>query len=222
MSFLQTLSPLGMLANKLAPKKAAGTASGATEPKSKISGYDVAQLPTMSPTQIQLFERILGSARPGVESSISDISGLARGDEQAFAPMEKYARKQFQGTLGDIASRFSGLGLGGRHGSAFENAVEGAGSDLAERLALHRMGYQRQAQQELLNLAQALLGAKTHETFLQPEKKSFWQQLFGAGAPILGAAAGAGLGALGGPGGALAGAQLGGRLGSSIGQSLLG
>ncbi|HEX5553455.1 MAG TPA: hypothetical protein VFX43_09425 [Chitinophagaceae bacterium] len=204
------------------PNRPAVGATGGIAPKTNINGYDVAQIPTMSPETMQFFQSILGKVQPGAESAINRLSALAGGEESAFAPMEKYAQSQFQERLGDISSRFSGAGLGGRHGSAFQNAVSGAGADLAERLASQRLSYQQQAQNQLLELAHALMGQRTHETALFPEEKPWWQKLLGSTAPIIGTAGGAALGALGGPGGALAGAKLGSQVGSAFGRSLLG
>lgn len=214
---------MSTLTNALSPMQGSrrtATASGTKWPDNKISGYNISQIPTMSPEQLNVFQNMLSQLGPEAGQAIGRLSAMAGGEASAFEPYERFAQSQFQKSLGDIGSRFSGMGLGGRHGSAFQNAVAGAGSELAEKLASQRLGYQQQAQGQLLDLVRALLGSQTHETFLQPEKQPFWKQLFGG----LSAPVGAGLGALVGipAGNPLLGAQIGGQLGSAIGSGISG
>jgi hypothetical protein len=87
--------------------------------------------------------------------------------------MEAPALKQFQGTLGNIASKFSGMGMGGRRSSGFGQATTSAASDFAQQLQSKRQGLQRQAIMDLGNFSQMLLGQKPYESFLTKKAPSF-------------------------------------------------
>lgn len=146
------------------------TSTGITSPRSNISGYNLRQLPNMSPQQRQLFESLLGQlgGGQGLGHGVDYMSKLAGGDEEAFGQLEAPAYASFQKSLGDIGSRFAGAGALGS--SAFQNATSGAASDLARNLGAQRHGIQSDALDRLLGLSDRLLGKQTHENLL--EKKS--------------------------------------------------
>jgi hypothetical protein len=171
------------------------------------SGYKVGQLQQFTPEQMDLFKSLFGHVGQG-----SYLSRLASGDEGLFEEMERPALKQFTGLQGNLASRFSGMGLGARNSSGFQNTATQAASDFAQDLHSRRQGLQRQAITDLLGMGQELLGQRPYEQFLYEKKKPFWQRLLGGGLPIAGTIAG---GLIGGP----SGASMGGSLGSAAGEA---
>lgn len=172
------------------------------------------QYMNFSPEQMQLFQQLFSHVGPQ-----SFTSRLAGGDQGAFEELEAPAMRQFQGLLGDISNRFSGTGLGGRHGSAFQMAGTQAASDFAQQLQSQRMALQRQALQDLFGMSNELFGHKPELVERQPEG---WKKALGIGLPIAGAIAGGAIGsAVPGLGTAI-GAQLGSSLGGGVSKGLLG
>jgi hypothetical protein len=171
-------------------------------------GYKQGQLQQFTPEQMQLFQQLLSQLGPN-----SFLSQLVGGDEGAFTQMEAPALKQFSELQGGLASRFSGMGLGGRKSSGFQNTMNQASSDFAQQLMANRQNLQRQALMDLYGLSGSLLQQRPYEQFLTKMGPSFKQKLVGAGA---GAATGAATGfAAGNVPGALLGALLGGGVGYS-------
>jgi len=188
------------------PTGARGAGPGDIVPK----GYRAGQLQQFTPEQMNLFSSLFGHVGPQ-----SYLSRLAGGDEAAFAQAEGPALRQFNELQGNIASRFSGMGSGGRHSSGFQNTLTSAASNFAQQLQAQRHDLQRQALSDLLGISESLLSQKPYDRFIQ-EKRQKQSSSSGWGGLI-----GAGLGGLGGffaggPGGALAGASLGQRLGSAF------
>lgn len=170
------------------------------------SGYKAGRMQQFTPEQLELFSSLFGHLGP--DSFLSKIAG---GDEEAFNQMESPALKQFAGLQGNIASRFSGMGLGGRRSSGFQNTMNQSASDFASQLQSNRQNLQRQALMELMGMSNTLLSQRPYENFYyqKPEKQGF------------GGLIGAGLGGLGGffaggPAGAMTGAQLGYGVGSQF------
>lgn len=171
-------------------------------------GYDVGQLQQFTPDQMKVFKQSQQNIGPD-----SYLSRLAGGDQETFNQMEAPAMRQFQGTLGGIASRFSGQGMGSRKSSGFQNTTTSAASNFAQELQANRHNLQRQAMQDLRGMTNDFLGQRPYERDLfkqQEEEKSPWGSLIGTG---LGAAGGF---FAGGPMGALKGAQLGYGIGSQF------
>lgn len=137
------------------------------------SGYKVGQLQQFTPEQMQLFQSLFGHVGPG-----SYLSRLASGDESLFEEMERPALKQFTGLQGGLASRFSGMGMGARGSSGFQNTMTQASSDFAQDLQSRRQDLQRQAIGDLMGMSNTLLGQRPYEQFLYEKKKPFWQQIF--------------------------------------------
>lgn len=161
-----------------------GKSAGDIIPK----GYNVGQLQQFNPQQMQLFQQLFGHVGQN-----SQLSGLASGDQSQFEQMEAPAMRQFQGLLGQNASRFSGLGMGSRQGSGFQNSTNQITSDFAQDLASKRMGLQRQALMDLFGISESLLGQRPQDRFLaeKPQRQPSWfESLIGG--------LGQGAGALGG------------------------
>lgn len=176
-------------------------------------GYDLGSIGQFTPQQMDLFKQLFSSVQPD-----SYLGKLASGDQSVYEQMEAPAMRQFSQLQGNIASRFSGQGLGGRSSSAFGNAQNAAASDFAQQLASQRQQLQRQALSDLFGLSNQLLGQRPYEQFLiqqqQQEKgPNFLQQLLGGLAPVAGGALGA---FFGGPLGAQAGAGIGTAFGNAF------
>ncbi len=191
------------------PMGATGSVSGNKMTGNKIpKGYKAGQLQQFTPEQMQLFQQMFSHVNPQ-----SFLSRLAGGEEGMFEQMEAPAMRQFQGLQGQLASRFSGMGMGGRRSSGFQNAANQATSDFAQQLQANRLGLQRQAIQDLQGLSSNLLGQRPYEQFMYEKPQAAWKGLLGTGATIAGGVGGA---MLGGPMGAALGTQLGSSLGGAI------
>lgn len=168
------------------------------------TGMKAVTLPQFGPEQIDLFKSLFGHLSPD-----SFMGRLARGDEDMFKQMEAPAHRQFQTMLGDIGSRFSGMGMGARRGSAFNLATGQAASDFAQDLQSKRMGLQQQAFKDMFGMAEMLMGQRPYETELVAKKRPFWQEMTALGTKagieglmkILAAKAGNPSAAMGGGGG---------------------
>ncbi len=170
-------------------------------------GYKYAQVSQYTPQQQQLFGQQFAQVAPD-----SFTSKLASGDQSAFEEFEKPALRQFNELQGGLASRFSGMGLGARRSSGFQNVSNQASSNFAQELASKRLGLRNQAIQDLMSMSNQLLAQKPYETYLEKKehKPSGWGGILGGG---LGAAGGF---LTGGPAGALSGANLGYNIGSGF------
>lgn len=164
-------------------------------------GYRQGQLQQYTPAQMQLFQQGLGSVSPE-----SYTGRLAGGDESIFNEIEAPAHREFQGQLGNLASRFSGMGTGGRRGSGFQNLATAASSNFAQDLASRRSELQRNAIQDLHNMSQQLLSNRPYEQFLTEKQQKEGLDWGGIGGGLAGGVGGF---FAGGPAGALAGAGLG-------------
>lgn len=176
--------------------------SGSGRAGNKIpSGYKAGQLQQFTPEQMQLFQQMFSQVGPD-----SYTSRLAGGDQSLFDEMEAPAFRQFNELQGNIASRFSGMGTGGRHSSGFQNQATAAGSNFAQDLQSRRQELQRQAIQDLMGMSNNLLNQRPYEQFIT-EKQNPWADIGGKFASAVpGAVAGY---FTGGPPGAVAGAAKG-------------
>ena len=147
-----------------------GAGPGDSIPK----GYRGGQLNQFTPEQMGLFQQLFSHVGP--ESYLSRLSG---GDQSAFAETEAPAQRQFQQQLGGIASRFSGMGTGGRHSSGFQNTTTAAASNFAQDLASRRHDMRRQAIQDLMGISSDLLGQRQYDKFLveKQQKQNPWAQI---------------------------------------------
>jgi len=168
------------------------------------SGYKAFQ--QFSPEQMQLFQQMFSRVAPD-----SYLSRLAGGDEEIFNQVEAPAMKQFNALQGNLASRFSGMGMGSRRSSGFQNTTNQASQDFAQQLQSQRQQLQRQALMDLMGISDSLLGQEPYGFVKKQQKQgSGWGGLAG------GALGGIGGFLAGGPAGALTGASLGYNVGSSF------
>lgn len=140
-------------------------------------GYDIAQIPQMTPEQMQLFQQLLGSLGGGPQAGLGYLSKLAAGDEDIFAQIEAPAYQALQQGLAQTANRFSGVGA--QDSSAFQNTLAGQSASLAQNLASQRSQLQQSAIDKLLGYSNQLLGQKPYETVLQEQQGIDWGQLIG-------------------------------------------
>lgn len=182
---------------------------GAFSSQEKVpSGYKKFSINQFTPEQIELFKDMFQHLGPD-----SFLSKLAGGDQSAFEEMEAPALQQFNALQGNLASRFSGMGTGGRHSSGFQNTVNQAAQDFAGQLQANRMTLRNQAIRDLMGMSNQLLNQRPQEKGLvqkNQDNSSGWGGLIGAGV--------GGLGGFfaGGPAGALAGSQMGYNVGSKF------
>lgn len=193
-------APTGLTAGRAA--STGSNVRGLSPGMKHISGHHRFQ--QFTPEQLDLFNQLFGLTGPQ-----SFLSQLVGGDEETFRQIEAPALRQFNEIAGGLASRFSGMGMGARGSSGFQNASTAAASNLAERLQGNRQALQRQALMDLSTIAQMLLG---QQPFGLVEKAQRGPSGIGAGVGTL--LGGLGGFALGGPPGALAGAQIGHSIGS--------
>lgn len=153
--------------------------------KEKVpSGYKAGALQQFTPEMMELFQSLFSHVGP--ESYLSKLAG---GDEQTFNQIEAPAFRQFNELQGNLASRFSGMGLGGRHSSGFQNASTAAASNFAQDLQAQRMNLQRQALSDLMGFSNQLLNQKPYERFITEKEPSFLDKWLGLAGKTLGAAA---------------------------------
>ena len=179
------------------------------QPGQKLAGgYKQGQLPLYTPEQMQLFQQQFAHTAPE-----SFLSKLASGDQEIFNEVEAPALRQFNQTLGGIASRFSKHGA--RKSSGFQNYTTAAASNLAQDLQANRQALQQQALKDLMGMSNTILGQKPYFNYATKNPKQNWFQKFmGAASPIAGAAIG---GYFGGPMGMAAGSQFGNAFGAGFG-----
>lgn len=130
------------------------------------SGYKQGQLQNFTPEQMKLLQQLMNQIGPD-----SYTSRLAGGDQSLFDEMEAPAKRQFQGFLGNLASRFSGVGLGARKSSGFYNTANSAASQFAQELQANRQNLQRQAIGDIQSYGTNLLNQKPYDRFLVPKQQ---------------------------------------------------
>lgn len=166
----------------IAPQRGAtGSNMGSKTP----SGYEEARIQNFTPEMMQVFQEMMKHVSPD-----SYTSRLAAGDEDLFNQMEGSAKRQFAGQQGNIASRFSGMGMGSRNSSGFQNTMNQASSDFSQDLQSKRQELMRQAIQDLMGMSKDILGQKPYDTSLVEKSKPFWQSFLSSGAQGFGQGAG--------------------------------
>ena len=138
-------------------------------------GLRPVQMQNFTPEIMKLFEQLQGHLGPD-----SFLSKLAGGDQSQFEQMEAPAMRQFQEMQGGIASRFSGMGSGGRRSSGFRNTMNQATSDFAQDLQSKRMDIQRNSLKDLMGMGQMLMEQKPFENKIMQKNPSFWHQFLNA------------------------------------------
>lgn len=145
------------LAYQQANSQAAGGQGTNYLENKRPSGYKKYTHGNFTPAQMELFNQAFAHVGPE-----SYLSKLAMGDESQFAAMEAPALRQFNQLQGNLASRFSGQGMGARGSSGFQNASNAAAQDFASQLQANRQGLQRQAVLDLMGMTSSLLGAQPY------------------------------------------------------------
>lgn len=170
-------------------------------------GMKQGQMQTFTPEQLELFQSLFGHLGPD-----SFLAKLAGGDQSTFGEIEAPAIRQFGELQSGLASKFSGMGLGARRSSGFQNTSNQAASDFAQDLQSKRQEMRRQAIQDLMGLSNDLLGQRPYENYAyeSSKKKNPWGSILGAGIGGLGGFA------VGGPAGAFQGANMGYGVGSQF------
>lgn len=164
----------------------------------------IQQLPTISPQQQQLLERLLSAInpqqlnvqrQPTFQAGQNYLQQLLGGDTSEFeAPLMRQFQEQI---IPGLAERFSGAGAGGQSSSAFQQALGAAGSDLAERLGSLRGQLKLQALPQSLEYALAPgqrnlqtaglgLGSSSFENLLRPRTSGLLGGLLGGASSGLG------------------------------------
>lgn len=151
------------------------------------SGYNMGRVRNFNPQQMQLFKQLFSNVSP--DSYLSRLSG---GDQSMFGEMEAPAMRQFSQLQGQVGSRFSNMGLGGRQSTGFQNTMNQATSEFAQDLQSRRQELQRQALMDLMGISESLLGQRPYDNFLAPKPQksgSFFENLMsgmGGGLGMLG------------------------------------
>lgn len=196
------MDPLSMMAQALK-----GKSSGDIVP----SGYKKGQLSQFTPEQMQLYKQLFQYLSPN-----NPLSKLAMGDQSAFEEMEAPALRQAAALQGNLASRFSGQGLGGRHSSGFQNTSTQAMNEFASGLQSRRQDLMRQSIYDMMGLSSSLLGQRPYEKYLIGKDNQTVGGSSGNWLSGLLPLAGAGVGGLL---GGIPGASLGAGLGSAAGRA---
>lgn len=135
-------------------------------------GYKLGQIQNFTPEMMELFNQLFSHVGPE-----SYLSRLAEGDEDLFNEIEAPAKRDFTGLQGNLASRFSGQGMGARRSSGFQNTMNAASSDFAQDLQSKRQGLQRDALKDLMGFSNDLLNQKPYESLITEKPKKWWQEL---------------------------------------------
>lgn len=170
------------------------------------SGYK--QYQNYTPQQMDLHNQQFDQVSPE-----SYTSRLAGGDQSLFDEMEAPAMRQFNELQSENASRFSGMGMGARKGSGFQNFQNQATSNFAQDLQAKRQSLRQQAIKDLHGMSGDLLNQEPYGLYEKRNKPSFLESLVKGGAPLVGGAVG---GYFGGP----VGAKYGMDIGNSFSQGL--
>lgn len=138
------------------------------------SGYRAGALKQFDPRQMDLYKSMFENVGP--ESYLSKLAG---GDESLFSEIEQPAMRQFGELQSGIASKFSGMGMGARKSSGFQNAQTQAASDFAQQLQSNRMTLRNQAIKDLMGMSSELLGQRPYERYLTPKKEDNTAETWG-------------------------------------------
>lgn len=161
--------------------------SGSAIGDDNISGYRLNRLSNLTPQQEQLFNLLLGGSSSGTGEGLDYLSRLASGDPSSFEQMERPAYDAFDKLLGEIGSRYAQAGAIGS--SSYQNALAGAGGDLAKQLQAQRSNIQMSALDRLLGQSNSLLNQRLFENILnqkpQSQSRGLIGQILGTALPSL-------------------------------------
>jgi len=147
-------------------------------------GYGVAQVQQFTPDQMKLLGRLMEQLGPE-----GFLSRIANGDQSEFDAVEAPAKRQFAGAVGNLGSRFAGMGTGALKSSGFNNTASQAASNFAQDLQSNRYDMRMNAIKDLQSAGNALLNQRPYNTgvYQKPKKQGFdWGNLISAAAPIIG------------------------------------
>jgi hypothetical protein len=133
------------------------------------TGHRLGKIGQFDEKQTDLYNRSFENLGPD-----SYLSRLSMGDQSLFDEMEAPALRQFNQIQGNLASRFSGAGLGARNSTGFQNTSNQYTSNFVQDLQSRRQDLQRQATIDLMGLSRELLNQRPYEKFLT--KKQYPQQ----------------------------------------------
>lgn len=171
----------------VAPSRGGSSSGGNIIPK----GYKQGRIQQFTPEQQNLFQQMFQNVDPN-----SFLGRLAGGDQSMFEQMEQPAMRQFASLQGGLATRFgrgSGQGsLGNFKSSGFQNAQNQATSDFASQLQSNRVGLQKDALKQLMEMSQMLLNQRPQDNFYyrdapKEKKTSFLSKILGGLGPLAGA-----------------------------------
>lgn len=154
-------------------------------------GYQKGFIQQFSPEQMELFKQLFGQVGPD-----SFLSKMAMGGDENFEQLEAPAWRQFNQAQGQLASRFSGMGMGAQKSSGFRNTMGQLGSDFAQDLQSKRMGLQQQAIKDLMGLSSDLLGQRPYDQFMAEKGPSKLERFMNIFAPMAQGAMKAGMGGM--------------------------
>ena len=119
--------------------------AGISTQKNAIAGKDLVSIGRKTGPQMDLANQLFQGIQPGIQGGIGKLSRLASGDQSEFEEMERPAYAALQRGGSQLASQFSGAGMGARNSSGFQNSIAGQAGQLAETLQGKRQGLQQQA-----------------------------------------------------------------------------
>jgi len=134
--------------------------------------------PIFNLQQENLLNQILGSMGGPLGSGIQNLQNILGGEESSFEAFQRPARRYFeQQTLPTIAERFTGsFGEGSQRSSAFGQALGTAGRELEENLFSQRLGMQKDALSQLLQLLGPALSARQYQ-YQRPRVPGFLENV---------------------------------------------
>lgn len=93
----------------------------------------------------------------------SYLDRLASGDQQLYSEMEAPQFRKYNAQMGQLGSYFSGMGMGGRKSSGFQNAANQQSVDFAQELQKNRSEMRNNAIKNLMGLSDQLLNQRPQE-----------------------------------------------------------
>ena len=149
----------------------------------------------------------------------SYLERLANGDQELYNEMEAPQFQKYNAQQGQLASYFSGMGMGGRKSSGFQNAANQSSIDFAQELQKNRADMRSNAIKNLMGLSDQVLNQRPQERGLTQNQEESRNGKTVAGT-VVGGIGGGILGyAFGGGPGAFKGASMGSQLGYQWGST---
>lgn len=142
-------------------------------------GFSRGYMQQFTPQQMQLFSQLFSQVSP--ESFLGQIAG---GDQEEFEQAEAPAWRDLSRAQGQMASRFSGMGMGAQKSSGFRNAMSQQASNFAQDLQSKRMAYRQQAINDLMGMGSQLLGQRPFENFFTQKPASGFQKFMNFTSPV--------------------------------------